>query len=448
MSADHATTTQTSSAQRLMSLDALRGFDMFWIIGANALVYALSRIADGLRNKAVESDSLLYRCVRFLATQLEHVDWEGFRFYDLIFPLFVFMVGASTVFSLTRMIEKEGRAAAIKRVIRRGILLFIIGIFYSGGFTNPWPDMRLMGVLNRIALAYMFGGLLFCFFKPRALVAICAGILVGYWALMTFVPIRDIQLTRENIARLAEESGDEKTATYYRNRNSPNPSAVKNSPAWAAAQSLFYATTNRVSGKFAKGHNVSDHFDFQYLPGMKYDTFFDPEGILSTIPAIATCLLGIFAGLLLQNSTVPQMRKVSLLIGAGVAAAIAGWLWNFQFPVVKKIWTSSYVLVAGGYSAMFMGVFYLIVDVWKYQKWCQPFVWIGMNSITIYLTANFLGSGGFRRLSTRLVGGDIKTFFDTRVTDGFGDLIVALVGLALAIWFVHFLYKRKIFLRL
>ena len=433
--------------QRLMSLDALRGFDMFWIIGADSLVYALSRIADGLHGRTEGEGSLLYRMVKHLAEQLEHVAWEGFRFYDLIFPLFVFMVGASIVFSLTKLVEQEGRTSAVKRVIRRGLLLFVVGIFYSGGFTNPWPDMRLMGVLNRIALAYLFAGLLFCFFKPRALVAIFVGILLGYWALMTFTPIRDIQLTRPDIADLAAAAGDTETAAYFRERNSPNPSAVKNSPEWAATEKLFYGTTNRVSGKFDKGYNVCDHFDFQYLPGKKYDTFFDPEGYLSTFPAIATCLLGIFAGLLLKSSTVTDLGKVKWLIGAGIAAAIVGWLWNFQFPVIKKIWTSSYVLVAGGYSAILLGFFYLVVDVWKKQWWCQPFVWMGMNSITIYLTSNMIG-GGFRSLARRLAGGDIRTFFENHVARGVGDLVISVVGLMLAFWFVHFLYKRKIFLRL
>ncbi|MSU59652.1 MAG: DUF5009 domain-containing protein, partial [Pedosphaera sp.] len=263
-----------SAPQRLMSLDALRGFDMFWIIGADSLVYALGRIADGLHGKSEAGGSLLYRLVKGLTDQLEHADWEGFHFYDLIFPLFVFMMGASVVFSLTKLIEREGRAGAMRRVIRRGVLLFLVGIFYSGGFTNAWPDMRLMGVLNRIALAYLFGGLLFCLFKPRALVAICAGLLIGYWALMTFVPIRDLQFTRASIARVAAEAGDTKTAEYF-NRDSPNPSAVKDSPAWAATEKFFNATTNRVTGKFDKGYNVCDHFDFQYLPGRKYDTFFD-----------------------------------------------------------------------------------------------------------------------------------------------------------------------------
>src|SRR6266550_9437742 len=152
--------------QRLVSVDALRGFDMFWIIGADALVYALNQMSQT-------------RPTRFLAYELDHAEWEGFHFYDLIFPLFVFIVGVSLVFSLGKTIAQAGRVEALKRVFRRGILLFLIGIFYSGGFTHLWPDMRLMGVLNRIALAYLFAGLLFCFFKARALAAICAGILLG-----------------------------------------------------------------------------------------------------------------------------------------------------------------------------------------------------------------------------------------------------------------------------
>src|SRR5437667_6082550 len=130
-------------SQRLTSVDALRGFDMFWIIGADSLVAALNRMSKSGPTE-------------FLANQLEHAEWEGFHFYDLIFPLFVFMVGVSIVFSLTKTIERAGRAEAVKRVFRRGILLFIIAILYSGGFTRLWPDMRLLGVLNRIALAYFF----------------------------------------------------------------------------------------------------------------------------------------------------------------------------------------------------------------------------------------------------------------------------------------------------
>jgi predicted acyltransferase len=422
-----------TSGQRLMSVDALRGFDMFWIIGADSLVYALNRMSRS-------------RPTAFLADQLEHAEWQGFHFYDLIFPLFVFIMGVSLVFSLTKSIERAGRTEALKRVFRRGVLLFLVALFYSGGFTNPWPDMRLMGVLNRIALAYMAGGLLFCFFKPRALAGICAVILAGYWGLMSFAPIRDIQLTRGNIAALAEKRGDTTTAAYFRNSDSPNPSAVKGSVEWAAVETMFYDTTQRVTGRFDKGLNLSDHIDFQYLLGRKYDTFFDPEGCLSTIPAVATCLLGMLAGFLLKDQRVPEQRKVMILVGGGVVAAALGWIWGAQFPVIKKIWTSSYVLVAGGYSAILLGVFYQVVDIWEARSWCQPFVWMGMNSITIYLTSNIIG--GFRKLAGRLAGGDVRTFFDTHLARGAGDMLISVVGLLLAFWFVYFLYRRKIFLRL
>jgi predicted acyltransferase len=419
--------------QRLVSLDALRGFDMFWIVGAESLVHALNQLSQ---NKATA----------FLSNQLKHADWQGFHFYDLIFPMFVFMMGVSMVFSLSKIIAQAGRTDAVKRIIRRSILLYVIGVFYNGGFASSWPDIRLMGVLNRFAIAYLAGGILFCYFKPRALAALCVAILAGYWALMTFIPIRDITLTGKSLARQAEAADDADTAALFRDKEAGNPSAIKNNPAWAAAEKMFYATTGRVTGRYEMGRNLADHLDFQFLPGKKYEVYADPEGLLSSMTAVATCLLGALAGYLLMSRTIPDQRKVVVLIGCGIAAVALGWLWNLQFPVVKKIWTSSFVLVAGGYSALLLGVFYLVIDVWHARAWCQPFVWIGMNSITIYLTAHVLVS--FRRLAERVVGGDVKTFFDLHLAKGMGDMVIAIVGLGLMFWFVQFLHKRKIFLRL
>jgi len=275
-------------------------------------------------------------------------------------------------------------------------------------------------------------------------------LLVGYWAMLTFIPIRDIQLEKTSLAVLAEKAGNLELARQFRDADrasTANPSAIKDSPVWAATERMYFATTNRVTGKFGMGHNVACHFDFEHLPAKKWDLFCDPEGLLSTIPAVASCLLGVFAGLLLMNPGLNDHRKVGLLLGLGAASVALGWLWGLQFPVIKKIWTSSYVLVAGGYSAMLLGAFYLVVDVWKKRAWCQPFVWIGMNSITIYLTKNFLG-GTFSKLSARLVGGDIALWLNAHVAQGAGELVIAVVGLLLAVWFVRFLYKRQIFLRL
>ena len=408
-----------TASRRLMSVDALRGFDMFWIIGADSLVYALNRMS---KSKPTE----------LLADQLEHANWQGFHFYDLIFPLFVFIMGVSIVFSLTKLIQQEGRAAALKRIARRSVLLFVVALIYSGGDSSPWPDIRVMGVLNRIALCYFFGGIIFCFCKPRAMAAVAVALLLGYWAIMALVPIRDI--------RMAHYKTDEPVLV------SNDVDKILKDTGTTNAAAVFYGTTNWVKSQYDMGYNVANHFDFMYLGGRKYDTYWDPEGILSTLPAVVTCLLGIFAGLLLKDGNVPDTKKVGLLLACGAGGVALGFLWGTQFPVIKKIWTSSYVLVAGGYSAMLLGVFYWVVDVQKWQGWCQPFVWMGMNSITVYLASNFLG--GFRKLSVRLVGGDVKDFFDVHVTRGCGDMLVSLVGLALAFWFVNFLYRKKIFLRL
>jgi predicted acyltransferase len=398
-----------SASGRLVSLDALRGFDMFWILGADAFVTALGEV----NGSAV---------AKFFAGQLEHREWVGFTFYDLIFPLFVFISGASLVYSLSKQIERHGRAAAAKRVLIRGTLIFVIGIFYSGGFTNPWPDMRLLGVLQRIALAYTGAGLLFCFLKPRGLAIVGAAILVGYWALLTFVPIRDIQLEKSVIV------GQLSPAT-------PTPERVR---------AAFDATTARVTGHYEPGYNLTNHLDFQFLPGRKYDTYYDPEGLLSTLPAVVTCLIGVFAGLLLRRTDLADAKKLRTLILAGAACVALGWLWHLQFPVIKKIWTSSFVLVAGGYSLWWLAGFFYVVDMRQWRGWCGPFIWIGMNPITLYLANNVIK---FRVLAQRFAGGDIKAWLDAHIGAGAGQGLLALVGLALMFVLARFLYRRQIFLR-
>ena len=409
MSTPSTPTSASPNSGRLVCLDALRGFDMFWILGADALVQALGEVNGSAPAK-------------FLAEQLDHRAWAGFTFYDLIFPLFVFMSGASLVYSLSKQIEQHGRGAAAKRVVIRGLAIFIIGIFYSGGFTNPWPDLRLLGVLQRIALAYTGAGLLFCFLKPRALVAVGAAILLGYWALLTFAPIRDIQLDK---TALAAKLGNPK-------------------PTMEQVRVAFDATTARVTGRFEPGLNLTNHLDFQYLGGRRYDIYHDPEGFLSTLPAIVTCLIGVFAGLLMRRADLADVQKLRTLIVAGAVCVALGWLWHLQFPVIKKIWTSSYVLVAGGYSLWLLGAFFYVVDMRQLRGWCVPFIWIGMNPIMLYLANNIVK---FRVLAQRFVGGDIKAWLDAHVGAGAGQGMIAIVALALTFVLARFLHERKIFLR-
>jgi predicted acyltransferase len=417
-------------SQRLTSVDALRGFDMFWILGADSLIYALHEMKENALTNG-------------LNYQLDHANWEGFHFYDLIFPLFVFLVGVSIVFSLGKTIQTVGRAEALKRILKRTVLLYLVGIFCYGGISGGWPDIRLVGVLQRIALAYCGAGLLFCFFRPKALAGICVALLLGYWAILALVPIRDVKLSKKNLASIAQQAGNTNAAELFTKKGVP---VKPGTPAWAAAREIFYSTTNYVTGKYDQGYNVSDHADFQYLPGRKWDTFHDPEGFLSTLPAVGTCLLGVFAGLLLRSRQYCDKWKLIYLVSFGVGGVLVGRLWGFELPVIKKIWTSSYVLMAGGYSALLLALFYWVVDVLKFQKWCQPFVWIGMNALTIYVAENILG--GFGRLAARFVGGDVEKFFDAHVAKGFGELVICIAGLLLAFLFVRFLYNRKIFLRL
>src|SRR5438093_3299952 len=291
-------------SQRLRSVDALRGFDMFWIIGAEDLVHGLNKISNN-------------DVARVMAEQLDHEDWDGFHFYDLIFPLFVFIAGVSLVFSLSKTIETAGRAAALGRIFRRSTLLFALAIIYSGGFSHDWPDIRLLGVLNRIALCYLFAGLRFCFFRLKGMLAICASLLIGYWALMTFVPFPDVRPVPGSPLTIAKETG------------------------FTNVTQLNLASTNVISGTFIKGVNLANYLDQKYLPGKKWDGTWDPEGFLSTMPAVATCLLGVFAGLLLRNNRIEQRWKVHCLLFAGLAGVVLGHVWGFQFPIIKKIWTSS-----------------------------------------------------------------------------------------------------------
>jgi predicted acyltransferase len=327
----------------------------------------------------------------FLRDQLTHAPWEGLRFYDFIFPLFIFLTGVSIVLSLPRLVAREGRARAHARVLRRALILYLLGFIYYGGVSDHWEDVRWLGILQRIALCYLFASLIFLNFSLRGMIAACAALLVGYWALMTFVPVPGIG-----------------------------------------------------AGSFAPDANLANWIDAHYLPGRLWDETRDPEGLLSTLPAIASCLFGVLAGLLMQDVRVPAQRKSLWLIGAGIVLVAAGHVWALQFPIIKGIWTSSFVLVTAGYSAILLGVAHQLVDVWGFRRWTTMFVWIGTNAIALYLVHNLVN---FAEVSQTLVGGGVSEFLDRLVTPGAGNFAVNALGLAFAIALAGFLYRRKIFLR-
>jgi predicted acyltransferase len=277
------------------------------------------------------------------------------------------------------------------RVLRRALILYLLGFIYYGGISEHWEDVRWLGILQRIALCYLFVSLMFLNLDLRGMIAACVGLLVGYWALMTFVPVPGIG-----------------------------------------------------AGSFAPDANLANWIDAHWLPGHLWDETRDPEGLLSTLPAIASCLLGVFAGLLLRDVRVPTERKSLWLIGAGIGLLAAGHLWALQFPIIKAIWTSSFVLVTAGWSAILLGAFHQVVDVWGVKRWATMLVWIGTNAITLYMANNLIN---FAEVSQRLVGGDVAELLDRAVTSGTGNLAVNGLGLAFAVALAGFMYRRKIFVR-
>jgi len=380
----HFVETPLATRTRVASLDALRGFSIFWILGGDGAIWALDQMSAG-KGPIVSSIG------HFIGTQFTHVAWEGFRFYDFIFPLFIFVTGVSIVFSLTPLVEREGMSSAHLRVLRRALLLYGLGLIYYGGVSEHWHDIRFVGILQRIALCYLFASLLFLNLSLRGLMVAFALLLLGYWALMTFMPVPGIG-----------------------------------------------------AGFFSPDANLANWLDANYLPGRIWDRTRDPEGMLSTLPAIGSCLLGVFAGSLLKTERLTPQHKVLWLIGIGAILVPAGYLWGLQFPVIKAIWTSSFVLVAGGYSFLLLALWYQVIDVSGYRRWSTIFVWIGANAITLYFLNSLMS---FERLAVRFVGGDVGLLLDRLVTPGTGRFVAHVLGLAFAIALAGFLYRRKIFLR-
>ena len=369
---------------RVVSVDALRGFNIFLILGADGAIWTLDRM---LRDKGPALSAI----GNFLGTQMTHVEWVGIRFYDLIFPLFIFVTGVSIALALPRLMEREGKMQVYMRVLRRALLLYLLGLIFYGGVGQHWGDIRFVGILQRIAVCYLFTSILFLNLSQRGLVVALIALLGGYWALMSFVPV-------------------------------PGTDAVS----------------------FEPNANLANWIDFHYLPGRLWDITRDPEGLLSTLPAIGTCLLGVLSGLLLKDERLTPTQRSLWLIGGGIIMLAAGHLWGLQFPVVKAIWTSSFVLVAGGYSAILLGAMHQVIDVWGWKAWATIFVWVGANALLLYLIN---GIAGFEPFALRFVGGDVSAWFDRMVTPGTGLFVAHLLGLSLAVALAGYLYRRKIFVR-
>jgi len=318
--------TTPNLTQRVYSLDALRGFDMFWIIGGDRLVKNLAQATGSPFWKAFDE-------------QLQHPYWNGFTAYDLIFPLFMFVAGVSVPYSIGRALEKgKSKAQIMQRVLVRGLILIILGMVYNNGIeVTPLEQFRFPSVLGKIGASYIFANIIYLYAAERARIIWFAGLLIGYWLLLKFT----------------------------------------SAPGFPA-------------GDLTEPGNFMSYFDRTVVPGKLSRNIHDTVGLLNLITGTCTILAGIITGVYLRNSHHDPSKKVLWFLIAGVGLIGISLLWNLDFPINKNLWSSSFVLLTTGLSLLLLAIFYFIIDVQGYKKWTLFFRVIGMNSILIYMSWRFI----------------------------------------------------------
>ncbi|WPP48675.1 acyltransferase family protein [Catalinimonas niigatensis] len=362
--------------RRLLSIDALRGFDMLFISGAGTFLLLL----EGKTGLA---------WVDAIALQMEHPGWNGFTFYDFIFPLFLFIAGVSLPFSLNKALSLGmSKTEIYQKAFRRMLILIALGILYKNA---PIPlfepsQIRLGSVLGRIGLAGFVTTILYLNFSSKARFMWIGGILLLYYAALFLIPV----------------------------------------PGYGAGDLSFEG-------------NLVGWFDRTFLPGRLLQGTYDELGLLTQLPALCLTVLGAAAGEILSASQKDSKKLQHLIIG-GVICVGLGLLWSLHFPINKHLWSSSFILLTGGLAFLVLSLFYWIIDILKYQRWAFFFKVIGMNSLTIYLAYRFINFGNTSRL---LFGGIYAP-----TPEAWHEVFQAFGALALVWLFLYFLYRKKLFLKI
>lgn len=368
------------NSKRIQSIDALRGFDMVWIMGAPGIILALDNIFGG-------------KALGWLNVQMEHVPWDGFHIMDMVFPLFLFIAGISFPFSLAKRRQKGDSDAAIYRHnIKRAVMLVLLGIMYNGFLNHlDFCNARYASVLAHIGLAWFIGTLIFMN-TDKSFVRIIwvAAILLGYGLLNALVL---------------------------------SPNATGTNP-------------------FVPENNIVTQFDRWFLPGKLYRGIYDPEGILSLVPAVATAMLGMLSGDFLRKeyADINPSRKAAILLLTGVLLILASLVVKIFIPLNKALWSSSFAILTGGLNMSLLAIFYWIIDVRNCRKWSFFFVVIGMNSLAIYLAQQIID---FEKINEFFLSG-LAALFSPHV----GALILSCGYVACCWLFLYFLYKKKIFIKI
>jgi predicted acyltransferase len=368
---------------RIVAIDALRGFDMFWIVGGRELVITFVEIFK----KPVP---------QWLERQLEHVRWTGstvwdsFTAWDLIMPLFLFVVGAAMPFSFSRRLEQgQSKGQLYAKIVRRTVILFVLGMAVQGNLLDFKLDSLhvFANTLQAIAVGYLIAALVMLNVGIIGQIVFTAAMLIGFWLLMMYVP-----LAGHDAGSLDEHANVALTVDQF------------------------------VLGRFIDGT--------------------DPPytWVLSGMTFAASVLLGVFSGHILRSRLRPSARLLALTL-SGLACLGAGWAWAewLGFPIIKHIWTSSMVLWAAGWSYLLVALFYLVIDIVGLRRWAFPFIVIGMNAIVIYVAWHFIP---FTAIAKGIVGGLAAHLGPV------GPFLIALTAVLLWWLVLYDLYRRKIYLRL
>ena len=358
--------------QRLMCVDALRGFDMLWIIGGAEVLITLCK-ASGIG------------FLQNMDVNFEH-SWGQFHFYDLIMPLFLFIVGVVMPISFgRRLAHGDSKKKLYLHVVRRVVILYILGLIASGHLLkfdasklHLWTD-----TLHAIAMGYLVSSILILEVKVRWQVAITAILLLLYWAVMALVPIPGVG-----------------AGFFERNTN------------------LALYVDNAVLGHWQEGE------------GWTY--------IITNMTFICSVMLGVFGGQILLSNRTPG-RKVGELALLGVGCVLVGQIWGIWFPIIHHLWTSTLVLYAGGLSFLLLSLFYLVIDVWGYRKWAFFFVVIGMNAIAVYVATHLFD---FKHIGNVFVGG-LAPYLGS-----WNEFVQASAALTVIWLILYWMYSKKTFLKI
>jgi predicted acyltransferase len=330
---------------------------------------------------------------------LEHAQWSGWTPTDLVFPFFLFIVGVSIALALGNRAERGGSKRDLYlKIIKRTLIIFAIGLFLNGFPFFSLPELRIPGVLQRIAVCYLVASIIFLNTRWRTQIVIGIALLLVYWILLKFVP----------------------------------------APGFAAGDLTKEGSLPSFVDRVVFGKHV-----------WAQAKVYDPEGLLSTIPAVVTTLIGVLTGQWLRNEK-SRMEKVAGMFVVGAVLTAIGWGWNAFFPINKALWTSSYVMFTGGLALQFLSFCYWLIDIKGYRRWAKPFEIFGLNAIALYILADLMAVLlGVIKTGNEPVGGWIYDhLFASWLSPINASLAFAISFVLVCLFLMWLLYRRRIFIKI